>query len=217
MRAKVNDWANEIKQLSIYAASQPHAAYSAFTHGLSSKRNYLMQTTNADQSLLLPLEDAIRFHFVPAITGKEAISDIARDLHALPVRLGSLSIGNPTLLPASQYSASISITAPLTSQILQQSNSLSPGTKTSQAEAKAKVRRDNRMSQSEVVDTIQSQLPLHSQWCLELSLKKGASTWLAALPIQDHGFTLHKSAFQDAICLRYGWGLKQMASHCLCG
>ena len=133
------------------------------------------------------------------------------------MRLGGLGIGNPTLLPASQYSASISITAPLTSQILQQSNSLSPGTKTFQAEAKAKVRRDNRMSQSEVVDTIQSQLPLHSQWCLELSLKKGASTWLAALPIQDHGFTLHKSAFQDAICLRYGWGLKQMASHCLCG
>ena len=68
------------------------------------------------------------------------------------------------------------------------------------------------------MDDIRSQLPsLSHQRCLELSLEKGASSWLTALPIQDHGFTLHKSAFRDAVCLRFGWELKQLPSHCLCG
>ena len=40
---------------------------------------------------------------------------------------------------------------------------------------------------------------------------------MPALPIQDHGFTLHKSAFRNTVCLRYGWELKQLPSHCLCG
>ena len=34
----------------------------------------------------------------------------------------------------------------------------------------------------------------------------------ATLPIQEHGFALHKSAFRDALCLRYG-----LPSHCICG
>ena len=57
VRAKVNAWTNEVKQLSNYATSQPHAAYSAFTHGLSSKWKYLMRTTNTFSShLRTPLD-----------------------------------------------------------------------------------------------------------------------------------------------------------------
>ena len=36
---------------------------------------------------------------------------------------------------------------------------------------------------------------------MEVSQEKGASTWLTALPINDHGFALHKSAFRDALSL----------------
>ena len=32
-----------------------------------------------------------------------------------------------------------------------------------------------------------------------------------------HGFTLHKGAFKDAICLRYGWTPSYLSSHCTCG
>ena len=34
------------------------------------------------------LEDAMRHHFLPAITGRQALSDAERELMALPVRLG---------------------------------------------------------------------------------------------------------------------------------
>ena len=51
---------------------------------------------------------------------------------------------------------------------------------------------------------------------MELSQEKGASTWLTALPIDDHGYALHKSAFKNALALRYGWMLQNPPSHCSC-
>ena len=33
------------------------------------------------------------------------------------------------------------------------------------------------------------------------------------LPLTEHGFTLHKGAFRDAINLRYGWPLPFLPSH----
>ena len=52
---------------------------------------------------------------------------------------------------------------------------------------------------------------------MELSQEKGASTWLTALPIDEHGFALHKAAFRDSLSLRYGWPLQNSPSHCSCG
>ena len=52
---------------------------------------------------------------------------------------------------------------------------------------------------------------------MDLAKEKGASTWLTALPIEEHGFTLHKSAFVDAISLRYGWLPSKIPSTCACG
>ena len=42
-------------------------------------------------------------------------------------------------------------------------------------------------------------------------------SWLVALPIVEHGFLLHKSAFKDALCLRYGWQPADLPSECVCG
>ena len=47
--------------------------------------------------------------------------------------------------------------------------------------------------------------------------EKGASSWLSILPIREQGFVLHKGAFVDALCLRYGWQPSNMATKCVCG
>ena len=158
-----------------------------------------------------------RYKFLPVITGKGVFSDTEHALLALLVWLGGLGIVNPTTIPASLYMASISITAPLMEQTLQQRDRLPPKTRTSQPKAKTKIVCGDRAILQDAVDTIRSQLPLHSQWCLDLSCEKGASTWLTILPLQDHGFTLYKSAFLDALCLRYEWEPKDLASHCIWG
>ena len=57
-----------MEKLSKFAQTQPHAAYAAFTHGLSSKWNYLLRVT--DWGILESLEKAIQSHFIPALTGQ---------------------------------------------------------------------------------------------------------------------------------------------------
>ena len=51
---------------------------------------------------------------------------------------------------------------------------------------------------------------------LDLAVERGASTWLTALPLDEYGFALHKSAFQDALALRYGWLPLRAPTHCAC-
>ena len=61
---KVQEWTEEVKVLSEFAITQPHAAYAAFTHGLSSRWNYLLRVTiwealSTTSELLEPLEAVI--------------------------------------------------------------------------------------------------------------------------------------------------------------
>ena len=60
-------------------------------------------------------------------------------------------------------------------------------------------------------------LSLQLKRYVELAMEKGASSWLSVLPLDDHNFPLHKGAFKDAICLRYGWKLLNTPTKCTCG
>ena len=60
-------------------------------------------------------------------------------------------------------------------------------------------------------------LPTELQRARELACLKGASSWLTVLPLDEHGFSLHKGDFGDAVCLRYGWPLPHLPTECICG
>ena len=40
---------------------------------------------------------------------------------------------------------------------------------------------------------------------------------MSALPIDEHGFALHKGEFRDALALRYGWLPQHVLTNCACG
>ena len=50
-----------------------------------------------------------------------------------------------------------------------------------------------------------------------LALEKGTSSWLTAIPIAEHNFFFHKSAFCDTLALQYGWQLVCLPVKCVCG
>ena len=62
-----------------------------------------------------------------------------------------------------------------------------------------------------------SLLPDDLRRIVQLSSEKGASSWLSVLPIEEYGFALHKGAFRDALCLRYGWLPSGLPAKCVCG
>jgi len=81
---KFKGWAEEVTELSCFAESQPHAAYCAFMHGLSSRWLFVSRTVPSDSAVFQPLEDVIRQMFIPALTGCSLPSDSVHQLFALP-------------------------------------------------------------------------------------------------------------------------------------
>ena len=209
-------WSEEIKQLASIAQSQPHAAYCAYTHGLSSRWSFLSLTIPNIASLLQPLEDAIQQHLLPALTGHPPCSNEIRDLLALPVHMGGMGLINPVTTSQNANEASVELTSLLVSDIASQDQDKSVDI-LKRMEIKTSIRQSNRTLQTQHAEIIYNQLSPLQKRQVDLAKEKGASSWLSVLPLDDHGFSLHKSAFRDAICLRYGWSLSNTPTKCNCG
>ncbi len=217
MNEKVKTWVEEVTKLASIATTHPQEAYAALTHGLTSKWTYFMRTIPNINNLLQPLEDAIRLRLIPAITGKSAINDLERDLFSLPTRLGGLNIPNPMKISPKEYDASVKVTAALVEAINQQTGLFDHPMIVDQTNSTSEVRKEKRKTQLAESERLRPLLSQEHQKLMDMASEKGSSSWLAALPIESHGFSLHKGAFRDAISLRYGWLPSHLPSKCICG
>ena len=127
---------------------------------------------------------------------------LERDLFTLPTRHGGLGIVNPTTLSLPFHQASELVTRPLVSLIMSQDANLNVHLETIAA-TKKDVRTLNRTRQAQQASNLKDQLPDVLKRHAELASEKGASSWLAVLPIEEHGFHLNKGEFRDALHLRY--------------
>ena len=66
---KVKEWTGVLEALSSIGRRDPHTTYSAFIHGLVGKWQCILKMVPSLSKQQIPLEDAIRFKFIPAITG----------------------------------------------------------------------------------------------------------------------------------------------------
>ena len=79
---------------------------------------------------------------------------------------------------------------------------------------RAQVSSENRHSCQEEAKVVRQQLLGKLQKALELAEQKVHSLSLTVLPLTEHGFTLHKAAFNNAFSLKYGWLLNNMPFTC---
>ena len=61
---KVEDWCNEMKQLSSFAIDEPQAAFAAFTHGEVHRYSYFLRTIPGMEVCLQPLDALIDDMFI---------------------------------------------------------------------------------------------------------------------------------------------------------
>lgn len=111
--------------------------------------------------------------------------------------------------------ASSATTAPLVSLICNQQQD-------GEVEMKQKQQRrvmssKRRQKQQEEATMLKQSQPPNLQRAMELASEKGASAWLTSLLIKEQGFSMHKQAFRDALCLRYGWKPARLPTHRSCG
>ena len=166
---------------------------------------------------LFPLEQTIRAYLLPALSGKCAFSDAERQLISLPSRLGGLGITDPCVSSAFQFDASQRVTGPLVSLLLEQDSQFTIEILNEQLALRQEIHLENRRRSEELAASLHPLLSTELQCARELACLKGASSWLTVLPLDEHGFSLQKGDFRDAVCLRYGWSLPHLPTECICG
>ena len=136
VKRTVSELINAVERLSSIAHTQPHLAYATFTHDLMS---YLTRCVLNTGELLSPLEDSIRYKFLPSLTDENAFNNATQELMALLIRLSGLGIVNPTSDASSNYDTSMKNTASLTALIMEQSRQYSCTTRAEQLQIKKEV------------------------------------------------------------------------------
>ncbi|CAB3986125.1 Hypothetical predicted protein [Paramuricea clavata] len=142
VNSKVETWCNELNRLSDIAKCHPQAAYAAFVHGYKHKFTYCIRTIPDIGHLLKPVEEVIANVFLPTLLGQE-ISQIDRQIWALPTRLGGLGI--PCIPNEAEFNLSSSkvISAQLCAQLVKHWISGLPSAE-DLSHAKLTVRNDRR-------------------------------------------------------------------------
>ena len=172
VKMKVEGWTYEIEQLSEISKAHPHAAYTAYTHGLSHKWKLLLRTMPIIGNLLTPLETAVRHSLIPSITGKNDLSDHMRRIMAQSTRLGGLGLDNPQSESDFEYSASCKVCNPISELILQQLGQLNPDTLEKQRKARSAVRQERRQAAAEGTRLLLEELPEDSKRMVNLAAEK---------------------------------------------
>ena len=67
---KVSGWVKDVEELSEIAKEDPQLAYTAYTKGLAHRWTFFQRTIKNISNLFIPLEEAIRNNFIPALLGR---------------------------------------------------------------------------------------------------------------------------------------------------
>ena len=174
-----------------------------------------MRTMQEASGLFAELEQAIDDFLIPALTDRPPVSKEERQILSLPCRNGGLGLVNPTQLHH-HHQDSAYLTGPLADNIVAQVDSLGAATAmlaVRKREAQLAARARERAAAIKIKESAGK--PMKA--LLEMGSEKGASSWLTCRLLRRHGFTLHKTAFRDGLCLRYGWTPERLPSLCVCG
>ena len=209
----VTEWVHQVNTLASIAKTEPHAAYSAFVHGLQHKFTFIMRTVPDISQQLRVLDEAIDTFISCMLTSPYSISD--RQLFALPVKLGGLGILIPSEVSDRYYTDSLYVSRSITDNVYYVESM-----QVDFDDIKARkhfIESEKTRREKESAETISVSLTPEQRRRLECTTENGASSWLTALLLCKYGFFLDKQSFRDALCLRYGYRLSNLPATCVCG
>ena len=123
---------------------------------------------------------------------------------------------DPSIVVSQQRSCSVEVNAGLVGLIISQVHQLGDCLD-AQVQLRSKFHSRSHQEQLQSANHLFDELPPSMRSSVMLAQEKGASNWLSCLPLKSHNFVLHKTAFRDAIALRYHWLPSACPTSCACG
>ena len=211
----VDEWCSMLEQLAKFAETQPHAAYSAFTHGVRHKMTFFFRSIPTLDTHIERADKIITSKFLPALFGCQ-ISPQEREILSLPLRFGGLGIPILKDLAPKDYQTSVRVTKTLVENMRQQTHD-NGNEQIKQHQMLMEILKDREKEEEEKKRVLFDNLDPALKRLLDQASAKGSSSWLSCIPLSHQGFVLNKSEFRDALCLRYGKSIKNLPSNCGCG
>ena len=129
-----------------------------------------------------------------------------------------MNLVNPSLQLLDQYSTSYQICLPLINQYFSNPSDFDPiGTSSEQQEIKKEVILEQNNNLTTFINELKKELDVTARYSLELSIEKGASTWLSTLLLKARNFHLNKLTLKDVVHLCYGLTIPDIPSTCQYG
>ena len=207
---------NTFKDSRNSTTSRLFCIYVRMMFGFKHKFTFLLRTVPDIVDYLLPIEETLGSHFIPAITGCHTCSDAEKALLALPVKFGGLGLQNLCEVANTKLLNSTEITRELYENVITQNKDFqidSEKTKTIKNELKRKKISNYKIKLEELRNAMNEKV----KRCNDISNKTGSSNWISVIPMCEFNYVLNKQQFWDSIRLRYGWPIPGLPVSCSCG
>ena len=159
-----------------------------------------------------PIEEVIHTSFPSSLFGRvEPLPEELKELVNLSPAHGGIEIPDLKRESSEQFNASLGITAPHVNSIVTQS-STNPARELME-EGKREISAQRRAAAKSRIDRIVESLSPDLLQAVQQTRDKGASSWLNAIPTEEHGLPLSKQEFRDSLCLRYNLPLPNLSSY----
>ena len=145
----------------------------------------------------------ISLTLIPAIVGKDHITDQMRHIFSMPAKYGGLGILEPESVCSLEYESSIKATCQLTNAIFSQQQILKIDEEAQQDTMKEVKQKKDAWSKA-LHDRIRSEASESQAKIIDLASEKGASSWLTSLPLAKYGFALNKQSADDCMTCKKG-------------
>ena len=212
----MEEWLEQLREMTKIAKAEPQAAYSSFTAGFRHKITYFMRTIPDLEDVLKPLDDLIDNAFIPAITEGQTLSQDERKLFSLPVKLGGMGIPIFSEICKQEFENSLKATQLLRPKITAQEQIFVLDRQAERAiDLEIRKRRDE--NNKLILEDLRQRKTAEKLRGNDIAQMKGASSWLTALPLKEEGYVLNKREFFDAVAIRYAWDIKRLPINCVCG
>src|ERR1700710_588673 len=120
-------------------------------------------------------------------------------------------------LTSNAHANSMKVSAPLIRLITRQELDLDPKELSAQVKLlRTQIDESAEALQAQKLQQLTELAPYEMKPALKITAEKGASSWVTATPLYDHGTILHKGDFVDAIYMRYGGTLPNLSADCVC-
>ena len=165
-----------------------------------SLKDYL-RTIESFEEYVDPIEEVIHTSFLPSLFGRvEPLPEELQGLVSLSPAQGGISIPDLKRESSEQFNASLDITAAHVSSFVTQSSTIP--TRELMEERKREINAQRSAAAKFRIDRIDELLSPDLLQAVQPTRDKGASSWLNAIPIEEHGLSLNNQKFRDSLCLR---------------